>query len=117
VRICEQTNVQNEESRTAVVTDGSAYVQSWLRRRDRSRNTTRSLFVRLSIPFRTRVRGVDSDDKRGHRTRRKKVDPAARAAEWAAMIDGETIRTRADLARHLGVSRARVTQVLGRMPK
>ena len=29
------------------------------------------------------------------------------------MIDGETIRTRADLARHLGVSRARVTQVLG----
>jgi len=28
------------------------------------------------------------------------------------MIDGEIIKTRADLARHLGVSRARVTQVL-----
>ena len=31
----------------------------------------------------------------------------------AALIDGVTIKTRADLARHLGVSRAYVTQVLG----
>ena len=36
-----------------------------------------------------------------------------RAERWAAMIDGEVIKTRADLARKLGVSRARVTQVLG----
>ena len=28
------------------------------------------------------------------------------------MIDGRALRTRADLARHLGVSRARVTQAL-----
>ncbi len=28
------------------------------------------------------------------------------------MIDGEVIKTQADLARHLGVSRARVSQVL-----
>jgi DNA-binding MarR family transcriptional regulator len=33
------------------------------------------------------------------------------------MIDGEAIKTRADLARHLGVSRARVTQVLGPMSR
>jgi hypothetical protein len=31
----------------------------------------------------------------------------------ASMVDGVTIKTRADLARHLGVSRAYVTQVLG----
>lgn len=36
----------------------------------------------------------------------------ARAESWSAMIDGRAIRTRADLARHLGVSRARVTQAL-----
>ncbi len=41
------------------------------------------------------------------------VTPEERAARWAAMIDGEVIKTRADLARVLGVSRARVTQVLG----
>jgi len=87
--------------------------ESVLATRDRSRTTTRSLFFRLSIPFRTQGRGVDRTDKRGRRVRREKVDHAARAAQWEAMIDGETIRTRTDLARHLGVSRARVTQVLG----
>jgi len=35
-----------------------------------------------------------------------------RAERWTAMIDGEQVRTRADLARHLDVSRARVTQAL-----
>ena len=40
------------------------------------------------------------------------VDPLERAERWAGMIDGVEIRNRADLARHLGVSRARVTQVL-----
>ena len=43
---------------------------------------------------------------------RPKVDRVARAQRWQAMIDGDLIRNRADLARHLGVSRARVTQVL-----
>lgn len=58
------------------------------------------------------------------REKRKKegrsVDPQAalvraeaRRKAWSAMIDGVSIRTKADLARHLGVSRARVTQVLG----
>ena len=45
---------------------------------------------------------------------KRTVTPEERAARWAAMIDGEVIKTRADLARKLGVSRARVTQVLGR---
>jgi hypothetical protein len=44
--------------------------------------------------------------------KRAMVDPVERAKRWAGMIDGVEIRTRADLARHLGVSRARVTQVL-----
>jgi len=43
---------------------------------------------------------------------RRRIDPVERARRWSAMIDGVEIRTRADLARHLGVSRARVTQVL-----
>ncbi len=38
-----------------------------------------------------------------------------RAHAWAALLDGTTIATQADLARHLGVSRARVSQVLGRL--
>ena len=40
----------------------------------------------------------------------------ARRAAWAALIDGDDISSKADLARHLGVSRARVTQVLGPGP-
>ena len=36
----------------------------------------------------------------------------ARAQEWEAMLGSPGIETRADLARHLGVSRARVTQAL-----
>ena len=36
----------------------------------------------------------------------------ARALEWEAMLGSPGIETRADLARHLGVSRARVTQAL-----
>lgn len=35
-----------------------------------------------------------------------------RAEAWAEMIDGVVLTSRAELARHLGVSRARVTQVL-----
>jgi hypothetical protein len=35
------------------------------------------------------------------------------AQDWQQWLDDETGRSRADLARHLGVSRARVTQVLG----
>lgn len=36
----------------------------------------------------------------------------SRAREWSALIDGRGIQNRADLAAHLGVSRARVTQAL-----
>ena len=51
--------------------------------------------------------------KTRRRAPRVVVDKTARAERWRAMIDGEQIKTRADLARYLGVSRARVTQVLG----
>jgi hypothetical protein len=44
--------------------------------------------------------------------RRSVMGVWARAEAWAALIDGEVIKTRADLARHLGVSRARVSRVL-----
>ncbi len=37
----------------------------------------------------------------------------ARAEMWVAMTDGEVIRNRSQLASHLGVSRARVSQALG----
>ena len=37
-----------------------------------------------------------------------------RAMQWQKLIDTDGINTRADLARHLGISRARVTQVLNK---
>ena len=40
-----------------------------------------------------------------------------RRRAWTAMLDCGEVRSRADLARKLGVSRAYVTQVLGPMPK
>ncbi len=81
----------------------------WLPTTDGARTRYQGLFLRLSKRF-TRVRrGGDAKAVPVKRT----VTPEERAARWAAMIDGEAIRTRADLARALGVSRARVTQVLG----
>jgi hypothetical protein len=44
--------------------------------------------------------------------RRTYRNPIAVALEWQAMIDGGQVGSRAALARRLGVSRARVTQVL-----
>lgn len=35
------------------------------------------------------------------------------AAEWQALLDSGAVKNRATLARQLGLSRARVTQVLG----
>ena len=59
-----------------------------------------------------RVKGTARTRKRS-RGRSGTLSREERREQWAAMIDGEAIKTRADLARHLGVSRARVTQVLG----
>ena len=39
----------------------------------------------------------------------------ATARRYQALLDEGTVHTRAELARYLGVSRARVTQVLGRL--
>ena len=46
---------------------------------------------------------------------RVKPDPIARARYYQALLDSGDVESRADLARHLGVSRARVTQVLRRL--
>ncbi|MHC4456598.1 MAG: hypothetical protein ACYS0I_05795 [Planctomycetota bacterium] len=37
------------------------------------------------------------------------------AEQWHSLIGTNDIETKADLARHLGISRARVTQVLRRL--
>lgn len=44
-----------------------------------------------------------------------KHDPLARARFYQSLLDNEIVESRAALARHLGVSRARVTQVLRRL--
>ncbi len=80
----------------------------WLPGTARSRNEGVGPLLRLRRAF-----SAKRVPARRCAPRREPVDWEARAAEWAAMIDGEVIKTRADLARHLGVSRARVTQVLG----
>ena len=40
------------------------------------------------------------------------MHPLERAEAWGALLEGGAVTSRAELARHLGVSRARVTQVL-----
>ena len=44
-----------------------------------------------------------------------KRSPLALAQYYQSLLDNGTVKTRAELARHLGVSRARVTQVLRRL--
>ena len=58
-----------------------------------------------------------SSTKKGRKKKKrgsdgKEIGVLERAERWAAMLDGDHVKTRADLARHLGVSRARVTQAL-----
>ena len=45
-----------------------------------------------------------------------RLEAIERAMQWKALIGKNSIETRADLARYFGVSRARVTQVLRRLP-
>jgi hypothetical protein len=47
------------------------------------------------------------------KARRTYRNPIFLAREWQEALDGEEVSSRAELARRLGVSRARVTQVLG----
>lgn len=46
---------------------------------------------------------------------RPKWDPMRLAHRYQNLLDLKVVTTRAELARHLGVSRARVTQVLNRL--
>ncbi len=51
-----------------------------------------------------------------HRTEgRQRPDPKDTARRYQSLLDAGTVKTRAELARFLGVSRARVTQVLRRL--
>lgn len=75
---------------------------------DSLRTGYQGVFLLLSKGFTKPPRGGQSRKMPVART----VSPKERAERWAAMIDGDVVKTRADLARKLGVSRARVTQVL-----
>ena len=44
-----------------------------------------------------------------------KAEAIQRAVEWQNLIGTNGIESKADLAKHLGISRARVTQVLNRL--
>ena len=61
-----------------------------------------------------RSRSHHSSSSKVEKKRERGVRETAeeRAERYRLLIDGVVIRTRADLARHLGVSRAQVTQVL-----
>lgn len=96
--------------------------KDWLRDLEAARITGRHgrrvAWLRGSSPLLS-----NSKKRKGKKEEGGDALPAAQSGEgrrerlrqtWAALIDGVTIRTRADLARHLGVSRARVTQVLGK---
>ena len=58
------------------------------------------------------VKIIESRRKTRSQIRLEGID---RARQWEALIGTNGIETRADLARHLGISRARVTQVLKRL--
>ena len=46
-------------------------------------------------------------------TGRARLNLSERTREWQRMLEAGEVATRAELARRVGVSRARVTQVLG----
>ena len=50
--------------------------------------------------------------RRSARVRKACRNPIALAREWQALLADGTVSSRAELARTLGISRARVTQVL-----
>jgi hypothetical protein len=49
------------------------------------------------------------------RSRRQSIGKAGVASEWQNLITTGAVKTRAELARIKGISRARVTQVLGKV--
>ncbi len=50
-----------------------------------------------------------------YKPKEPRYDRMKLALYYQSLLDSGTVKTRADLARHLGVSRARVTQVLKRL--
>ena len=50
-----------------------------------------------------------------NKPKRPRYDRMKLAREYQSLLDSGVVETRAELARHLGVSRARITQVLNRL--
>jgi hypothetical protein len=61
--------------------------------------------------------GCSSPDPKAEAAPKKKRDPLKLASYYQSLLDSGQFENRAALARYLGVSRARVTQVLKRLNK
>ena len=62
----------------------------------------------LTLPW----NGLESVPKPAPKPKVLRGDPRARARELQAMLDAGEVKNKADLARRLGLSRARITQIL-----
>jgi hypothetical protein len=67
-------------------------------------SSNKNLFTALLMHFGRPVRKQQAPKVR--------PDPKERAREWREMLESGVVPSRAELARRMGVSRARVTQVL-----
>lgn len=65
----------------------------------------------LTLPW----KGLKSALKSAAKPQVLRADPKARARKLQAMLDAGEVKNRAELARRLGLSRARVTQILSRI--
>jgi len=68
-----------------------------------------SVIFALNPPFKTQ-------QPRSKSRAQIKAEGIQKAVDWQALIGTNGIESKADLARYLGVARARVTQVLRRLP-
>ena len=65
----------------------------------------------LALPW----KGLQSVPKPDPKPQVLRGDPRARARQLQAMLDAGEVKNRAELARRLGLSRARITQILKRI--
>jgi Fic family protein len=74
----------------------------------------------LFFPW-TAISDLPEQPKRTTKSKASVADAARQGIETAlryqSLLNNGTVKTRAELARHLGVSRARVTQVLKRLER
>ena len=65
----------------------------------------------LTLPW----KGLNKVPKPAPKPKVLRGDPKARARQLQAMLDAGEVKHRAELARRLGLSRARITQILERL--